>query len=233
MKTRILLSLLFISLCSFSANAQKADAVSGATSMAADSLWDPMLQRTYNNDNFDNAPLKPLKLTIPFVGGEIRNPGYPDFENTLQREVVVKEVEEGADGELEFKGVFNYRGYPLSDLLQDYVIDKKNKAEFPVETDLVIIISNDKGESAAFSWGEIFMSKRGKDIMLASSVAPIFPTKTDDNWPVPANCKIIAGSDFHTLMNIENPTKIELRSFPVSFPGEKGFEPLYSESLTI
>ena len=90
MKTRILLSLLFISLCSFSANAQKADAVSGATSMAADSLWDPMLQRTYNNDNFDNAPLKPLKLTIPFVGGEIRNPGYPDFENTLQREVVVK-----------------------------------------------------------------------------------------------------------------------------------------------
>ncbi|MEE4115736.1 MAG: hypothetical protein V2I37_06185 [Marinilabiliaceae bacterium] len=233
MKTRILLPLLLISSFSFSSLAQDPDAVSGATSSAGMASWNPMLQRAYNNDNFDNVALKPLKLTIPFVEGEISNPGYTDFGNILQREVIVKEVAEGKNGELEFKGVFNYRGYPLSDLLEDFVVDKKNKAEFPVETDLVIVISNDRGESAAFSWGEIFMSKRGKDIMLATAVAPVFPTKTDDTWPVPANCKIIAGSDFHTLRNIESPTKIEFRSFPQSFPGEKGFEPLYSASITL
>lgn len=233
MKTRIFLtvSLLFIFSASFFA--QEPDAVSGATSSVANSLWDPMMQRAYNNDNFDNIPLKPLSLSIPYVEGEISNPAYLNFENILSRDIVVKEVVEGLDGRLEFKGVFNYRGYPLSDLLQDFVIDKKNKNEFPVEIDLVIVISNDEGESAAFSWGEIFMSKRGRDIMLATAVAPVFPTKTDDTWPVPDNCRIIAGSDFHTLRNIERPTKIEFRSFPKSFPGEKGYEPLYVPFLTI
>jgi hypothetical protein len=76
MKTRMLFAgvlLYFFSVLSF---AQDPDAVSGATSSAGTASWNPMLQRAYNNDNFDNVALKPLKITIPIVEGEISNPGY-------------------------------------------------------------------------------------------------------------------------------------------------------------
>jgi len=215
--------------------AQLADATSGATTSTTETrTWDPMIQREFNNDNFDNLPLKPLNLTVPLIDGEVSNSGYAQFENCLLRSVIVKEVieEEGLD-ELVFKGIFRYQGYPLADILKDIMVDKNNKAEFAPDIDLFVQVSNEAGESAVFSWGEIFFSKRGRDIILASGVTPIYPTKADDTWPVPESCSIIAGNDFHTLRNIKNPTRISVRSFPRSFPGKKGAEPLYAPNIKI
>lgn len=233
MMKRIFISALLFA-CLMPLFGQVADVTSGATSIQETKAWNPMIQREFNNDNFDNSPLKPLTLTVPLINGEVSNPSYAQFENCLLRSVVIKEVVEDAGKEgLVFNGVFRYQGYPLADILKDIVVDKKNKAEFPVEIDLFVQVSNDQGESAVFSWGEIFYSKRGRDIIFATGVTPIYPTKTDDTWPVPESCSLISGCDLHTLRNIKNPTTITIRSFPRSFPGEKGAEPLYVPNLKI
>jgi len=218
-------------------SAQVVDAVSGATLKPEHLklyLANPDVRAIYNNDNFDNQPPVQLKGSIPELKGEVMNPGQAIFEGFNLKTVVVRELTPGEGGEGPvFKGAFRYSGYSLADILKDLVVDKKNRAEFGLSIDLFIVVENDKGESAAFSWGELFFSKRGEDIILATEVTPVLPTASDETWVVPSTYKIVAANDFLTIRNIEEPTSITVYSFPISFPGTKGTRPLYSPEITI
>lgn len=215
---------------------QVVDVVSGATlkpEYLKQYLADPDIRAVYNNDNFDNQPAVKLSGTMPELGGEILNPGKASFEGCDLRTVYVKELLPGERGEEpSFHGAFRYSGYSLADLVKDLVVDKKNKAEFGLSLDLFVVVENGRGESAVFSWGELFFSKRGQDIILATGVTPVFPTASDDRWEVPATYRLISANDFLTVRNISGPTRITIRSFPVSFPGEKGTRPLFAPELT-
>ncbi len=209
-------------------NGQAPDAVSGATlkpGQMKQYKQDPVVRARYNNDNFDNFPAIRLKGVMPELSGEVLNPGKASTKGLLARSVVVKEIVfvSGSE-EKQFSGAFRYTGFPLADLVSDLVVDKKNKDEFGLNLDLYVVVENNKGEMAVFSWGELFFSRDGKNIILATEVAPIFPTSSDDRWDIPSRIKIVAGNDLLSVRNIEDPVSIRVVSFPASFPGAKGSE---------
>ena len=217
--------------------AQKIDAISGET-IKIDNLdlfiSNDSIRALYNNDAFDNIQASELSGIIPQVKGEILNPGIPSTEKLLVRTVTVKEyLPSGSKDEPVFMGAFQYYGYSLADLLKDYVISKKNHDEFKQSTDLYIVVENNKGEKAVFSWGELYYTASANDIILATGVQPIFPKSEDDRWEVPTKIKLIAANDYLTVRNIDNPVSISIRSFPRSFPGYKGLQPLYSPEISV
>ncbi len=217
--------------------AQKVDAISGETIKASELnlfLKNDSIRARYNNDAFDNIQPINLKGELPGVEGEILNPGIPSTKNLLLRSVTVKEYAPSAkSAEAEFVGAFQYYGYSLCDLLKDFVINKKNAEEFKQSTDLFIVVENAKGEKAVFSWGELYYSASGNDIILASSVQPIWPKSIDDRWELPQYTKLVAANDYLSVRNIDQPVKISIRSFPESFPGSKGLKPVYSPNIRI
>lgn len=233
-------SILIACLCLLPAGtllAQTIDAITGET-LKPEYLEqfrdDPDIRAKYNNSPWDNFPYTNLKGEMPYVTGEIMNPDVVGGSEYALRQVWVKEYAPAAEGEEPaFQGAFMYEGYALADLLSNFVPKKKNKAEFGLNTDVFVVVENRKGESAVFSWGELFFSKRGKDIILATRVHPVFPTNSDDRWEVPEEMKIVASGDFKTVRNIENPSRIIIRSFPREFPGVRGTRPLYAESLSL
>jgi hypothetical protein len=216
--------------------AQNPDAISGAT-LKVEYLdqynADYGVRAYYNNDNFDNAPWTPLTGILPVLEGEILNPGQARFWECDPRTVYVKESVRNAKGEPEFVGSFRYRGYSLADLVKDVVVEKANKEEYNLRVDMYVVVENDRGESAVFSWGELFYSKRGQDIIFATEVAPIFPSADDTRWESPTEYRIVAANDMFAVRYIDNPVRIIIKSCPVSFPGEKGLKPIYSPELTI
>jgi len=112
-------------------------------------------------------------------------------------------------------------------------INKANKDEFKPIIDLYVQIENDKGEIVNVSWGEIFFPNHFNEIIVASQVMRIKPTKTDDLWPLPTQAKLIVSSDLVTERNIINPVKITVKSYPKSFVTVKGLKPLYSPTIDI
>ena len=216
--------------------AQNPDAISGAT-LAPEYmdryLADDGVRAWYNNDNFDNESFTPLRGVLPRLEGEILNPGQIRFWECDSRTVVVKEALSGDNGEPYFVGAFRYRGYSLADLVKDAVVEKANREEYNLRVDMYVLVENADGESAVFSWGELFYSKRGQDIIFATQVSPVFPSDTTTRWSSPTSYRIVAGNDMLAVRNIENPVRIVLKSFPRSFPGEKGFRPLYAAELKI
>lgn len=236
MRQKVLLisiSLLF----SLNVLAQKVDAISGET-IKTESLHlfleSDSIRALYNNDAFDNIPLRELTGNIPEVRGEILNPGVPVSEHLLIRTVTVKEFLPSAESaEPIFKGAFQYYGYSLADLLRDFVISKKNVEEFKQSTDLFIVVENAEGEKAVFSWGELYYSASGNDIILATGVQAIFPKSEELRWELPSNTKLVAANDYLSVRNINQPVSITIRSFSQSFPGHKGLRPLYSPEIKL
>ncbi|MBI9054352.1 MAG: hypothetical protein JEY96_11080 [Bacteroidales bacterium] len=184
------------------------------------------------NDFYDNAKTNKLPIQALKIDGEIENPGTIDFSNLPLRSIIVKETILGKDGK-EFLGAYRYDGYSLHDILNLFKINKKNKKEFKPIIDLYLEIENDKGEIVKISWGEIFLSNHLNEIIIASQVMRIKPTKTDDLWPLPNQAKLIISSDLVTERNILNPTKITVKSYPKSFVTVKGLRPLYSPTLDV
>jgi len=197
-------------------------------------LDNPVIRARYNNDPFDNERAVKLDGKMPYVSGELLNPGQAYVHELAERSVVVKEYSPRRKGrDPEFRGAFQYTGYSLSDIIKDYIISKNNKSEFGLNTDIYVIVENDKGESAVFSWGELFYTNHNHDIIIATHVQPVFPTASDDQWPLPENTRLVASNDMLTVRNIDRPSKIIIRSFPRSFPGNKGLRPLYSPDIEI
>lgn len=231
--TLLLIALLFVS----RGLAQDPDIISGETlkpEYLQNYLDNPVIRAKYNNDPFDNERAVKLKGKMPYISGEILNPGPAYVDELQKRTVVVKEYSpDKRNADPEFRGAFQYTGYSLSDIVKNYVVSKYNKSEFGLNSDVFVVVENDRGEKAVFSWGELFYSSHNHDIIIATHVQPVFSTASDDTWPLPGKTRLVASNDYITVRNIDQPSKIIIRSFPGSFPGSKGLRPLFSPEIEI
>ncbi len=200
------------------------DAVSGATkstSKAGNSLY----------HQTEEVLMKTGKLK---VAGEVKQGGMVDFSKHYKREVFVKESLINRANEPEFTGAFRYSGYSLFDLLNEFILTKKNSAEFRPEIDVYIIIENDKGESVAFSWSEIFHTMNPHQVIIATESAPIKPHRKEVSYPVSHVWKVVASNDLFTFRNLENPVMITVCSFDKKqYPINRDLEKVYSSELKV
>ncbi len=190
------------------------------------SLW------AQTNDFYDDA--ETVRLNVPAIEllGEIANPGNIDLESLPLRSVIVKETLL-ADGKDKFVGAYRYDGYSLYDILNKTILKKKNEAEFPPIIDLYVVVENDKGEKVVFSWGEIYYPIHRHEIIVATQVARIVPSKTKDLWPLPVDSKLVVAGDLLTHRNISHPVKITVLSYSGKYEINKGMSPMVSESFSI
>jgi hypothetical protein len=184
------------------------------------------------NDFYDNAETHDLALQPIQVEGEIDNPGTVDFSKLPVRSVIVKETLLSEDGN-QFVGAYRYDGYALYDILNHIKLNKKNKEEFNPIIDLYVQIENNLGEKVNISWGEIYYPNHLQEIIIATRVMRIVPSKTNELWPLPAQSKLVVSTDLITERNISNPIKITVKSYPKSFKTVKGLKPLYSPKIDI
>jgi len=185
------------------------------------------------NDFYDDAPTMQLKGNKKIlVTGEIEKDVTVDLSRLQKHSITVKEttLSEGAVG---FTGAYRYDGYSVYDILDKVVLKKKNEAEFPPIIDLYVEITNDRGETAVFSWGEIYYPVNRHRLLIATSVARIVPSKAKDLWPLPTETKVIAGNDLVTSRNISNPVKITVRSLDSKYTINKGMSPMFSETMRL
>ncbi|MBK7028492.1 MAG: hypothetical protein IPH45_04470 [Bacteroidales bacterium] len=192
----------------------------------------PFLLNAQTNDFYDDAETNLLPLGTITIGGEISNPGIVDVSALQLRSVVVKEavLNETAD---QFTGAYRFDGYSLYDLLNQVILKKKNEAAFPPIIDLYVEVENDKGDKVVLSWGEIYYPIHRHEILIATRVARIVPSKTKELWPLPVESKLVVASDLLTHRNISNPTKITVRSYEGEFTIKKGMKPMYADSFSI
>ena len=188
--------------------------------------------KAQTNDFYDDAETLKLKTTSIELLGEITNPGKISLETMPLRSVIVKEtlLQDGKD---KFVGAYRYDGYSLYDILNLAVLKKQNEAEFPPIIDLYVEIENDKGEKVVFSWGEIYYPIHRHEILVATQVARIVPSKTKDLWPLPTDSRLVVAADLLTHRNISNPTRITVKSYSGKYLITKGMSPMYSESFSI
>lgn len=182
------------------------------------------------NDFYDNEELFELKQNSIEVVGEVANPGPVDFSLLPKRSVIVKETLLDGDGD-EFVGAYRYDGYSLYDILNNYKLAKKNGEEFPPIIDLFVEIENDKGDKVVVSWGEIYYPNHLNEIIIATDVMRIVPSKTHDLWPLATDSKLVVANDLITERNISNPTKITVKSYVKDLDIVKGKNPLYSPTV--
>lgn len=171
------------------------------------------------NSFFERGPAKEYPLKAVYVGGEVENPGPVNLASLPLRGLAVKELalEKGAPV---FKGAYYFTGYSLYDILNFKPVKKVN-SDFSPETDLYVVVENDKGEKAVFSWGEIYYTRDNFNALIPKDVRPINPAKGDRTWPLPAVPRLICGGDLYNDRYIANPAKITVKSVPGVFPGEK------------
>jgi len=185
------------------------------------------------NDFYDDAPTVQLKGSKKIlVTGEIEKDVTVDLTRLPKHSLTVKETTLN-EGNVGFTGAYRYDGYSVYDILDKVVLKKKNEAEFPPIIDLYVEITNDRGETAIFSWGEIYYPVNRHRLLIATSVARIVPSKAKDLWPLPTETKIIAGNDLVTSRNISNPVKITVRSLESKYPINKGMNPMFSETMRL
>ena len=182
---------------------QEADAVSGAT-------------QTYKPDGnslYHRTEETRLKIGELWVEGEVQNPGRINLEKLYKRDVFYKEAIPDDSGKINFIGANRYVGYSLFDLLNGFIIEKKNTDTFRPATDLFIVIENDQNEEVTFSWAEIFYTNIPHQVIIATESAPIEPYKCKVNYPTGNTWKLVAANDLYGYRMLENPVKITVKSF--------------------
>ncbi len=194
-----------------------------ATSLSAQEL---------TNDFYDNSPTVDLTMPSIEITGEISNPGKVDFSKLPLHSVIAKEalLEDGKD---KFIGTYRYDGYSLYDILNNSLLQKKNATEFEPIIDLYVEIENAKGKKVLISWGEIYYPIHRHEIIIATKVARIVPSKTKELWTLPTENKLVVCSDLVSERNISNITKISIKSYAKSFLVTKDMKPMYSKSINI
>jgi hypothetical protein len=185
------------------------------------------------NNFYDNVETYPLPVKDLYIEGEIANPGKVDFTSLPLHSVIVKETLLDSSGSDRFVGAYRYDGYSLFDILDKRILKKANFSEFKPIIDLLIVIENEKGEKVAFSWGEIYYPNNLHKILIATGVSRIVPSKTKELWPLPAESKIVVGSDLVTERNISSPVKITVKSYTHSFSVQQGITPMYSSGVDV
>ena len=184
-----------------------------------------------NNNFYDNAPTYHLPLSNLTVEGEIENPGPVDFSKLTKRSVIVKETLFKDGGSDQFTGAFRYDGYSLFDILNERYLKKLNAEDFKPIIDLFVVIENDKGERAVFSWGEIYYPNVLHDIIIATDVMRIVPSKTNDLWVLPKESKVVSAHDLITERNISSPTNIVVISYPRKYEIRRDLSPMVNETV--
>ena len=169
---------------------------------------------------FDESDVKEFTLKNILVTGEVEQPGMVDLSSLPIRNVPVKEfaLQNGKD---KLIGSYYYSGYSLFDILNFKKVKKANAEGFKPAVDLYVIVENDKGEKAVFSWGEIYYTKDNFQFLLSKSVNAINPSKLKLKWPLPAEPRIICARDAYNYRFIANPTKITVLSFAGNFSNIK------------
>lgn len=200
--------------------------------LAAFSLFSLSKLSAQTNDFYDDAETLQFKVPVIDILGEIANPGKSNLETLPLRSVIVKEtlLNNGKD---KFVGAYRYDGYSLYDILNQCILKKKNEAEFPPIIDLYVEIENDKGDKVVCSWGEIYYPVHRHEIIIATRVTRIVPSKTKDLWPLPTDPKLVVAADLLTHRNISNPVKITVKSYSGKFEINKGMSPMLSKSFSI
>ena len=186
-----------------------------------------------NNNFYDNTDMYELPVAEISIEGEVENPGTLDLSKLPLHSVISKEALLNQDGSNCFVGAYRYDGYSLFDILENRILNKKNKEAYRPTIDLYVIIENDKGEKVVLSWGEIYYPNHLHEILIATRVSRIVPSKTNDLWPLPQQNKLVVGNDLLTERNISNPVKITVRSFSRDIPVNRDMKPLYSGSIKI
>ncbi len=184
------------------------------------------------NNFYDNVETYLLPAKGIEVAGEIENPGYVDFSKLAKRSVIVKETLLNGDKD-KFVGAYRYDGYSLFDILNTFVLKKSNAEIFRPIIDVYVEIENAKGEKVVISWGEIYYPNHHHDMIIASEVARIVPSKTKDLWQLPNESKLVIAHDLITERNISSPVKITVKTFPLSIKVVKDLQPNYSPSITL
>jgi hypothetical protein len=188
--------------------------------------------RDGTNDFYDDAPTVSLGALQCVVGGEVTKPGPIDFSRLPLRSVICKETRLSGDSTL-FVGAYRYDGYALYDILNTFLPGKKNEAEFRQITDLYVTIDGAGGRKAVLSWGEIFYPANRYQIMIATRVARIVPSKTKELWPLPGKPRLITGPDLVSARIIDAPAKITVHSYGRSYPVKKNLQPLISGRIKL
>lgn len=184
------------------------------------------------NNFYDNEKVYDLACNDIEISGEINNPGLADLNSLPLRTLIVKEALPTNDGN-KFVGAYRYDGYSLFDILNLHTPDKLNQKAFPPVIDLYVIVENAKGEKAVFSWGEIFYPNHLHEIIVATKVMRIVPSKTKELWPLPEQAKIVVGHDLLSSRNIDSPVKITVKSAGREFEIEKGMNPMFAPEIDI
>jgi len=185
------------------------------------------------NDFYDDA--EPFVLDGPRiieVRGEISNPDQTYIEELPMHSVIVKEALLAGDSN-KFIGAYQYCGYSLYDILNKYKLEKRNKEIFNPIIDLYIIVENGEGDRAVLSWGEIYYPVNRNNIIIATKVNRIVPSKTKELWPLPENTKLVVAHDLLTERNILNPNKITIVSDDIELVVTKGLKPLYAPDISV
>lgn len=214
------LLLFFSPACSFLDH--PADAISGASGLPQG-----------GNSLFHQTEETTLSKGEILVVGEVKNNESIDFSKLYKREVIVKESLYDSAG-INFIGAYRYKGYSLFDMLNTVELAKKNQEAFRPIIDLYVIVRNAAGESAVFSWAEIFLTADPHQVLIATESAPIKPYRKEVDYPVTENWKLVSARDLFAFRNIENPSSIEICSFDrKDFPIIRDLEPLYSENIAV
>lgn len=187
------------------------------------------------NSVFYESSLVKLKSGTIKVKGEVQNPGQVDLGKLYKHEIVIREASLNSTNEIDFKGAYRYVGYSLLDILQPFIVAKKNAEAFKPQIDLYIVIENDKGESVVFSWSELFHTANLHQVMIATECAPIKPHKVEVNYETGSIWKVVAANDLYSFRVLENPTSISVYSFDKKeFPINKSMGPtIYSPSIKV
>jgi hypothetical protein len=232
MKKTIILSIVFLILFfSFSCNNKNkqdnntSNKYKDITAIEADTA-------NATNNFYDNSETYSLQTFELEVTGEITNPGKVDFSVLPLHSIIVKETVIDGDGDA-FTGAYRYDGYSLYDILNERHLNKKNAKVFSRIIDLFVEIENDKGENVVISWGEIFYPNHLHEIIIATKVMRIVPSKTNELWELPVESKVVVSSDLITERNISRPTKITIKSYTKDLNVEKGKKPLFSPKFDV
>ena len=185
-----------------------------------------------NNDFYDDTELHDLRGPAIVIDGEVAEPGPARTDGLPLRMLMRREAVIDGEGD-RFVGAYRYDGWSLFDLLRETVVEKSNEEEFGRVIDLLVVVSNDRGEKVVLSWGEIFYPTTPHRIMIATRVARIVPSKTGEQWPLPETTRLVVAGDLHTERSIEEPSRVTVVSQPLSFPDRRDVEPLYSESIRV
>jgi hypothetical protein len=90
--------------------------------------------------------------------------------------VTVRRVDHRSDG---YFGDFEFRGVPLTTLIS-MAGPRKESGSFMRPTDLAIVVRNDSGKRALFSYGELLF-RPPSDVILAFEAEPMMPKRSCDS----------------------------------------------------